>query len=93
MLRGEGARRRVRHDDIHLEPHELGGELGKTVIPTFRKAKLDDDILALDVTQVAQSRPECIDARGPCRRRGHSQKPNPRDRRSRLLGEPTKRRG
>ena len=26
-LRGEGARYRVRHDDIHLEPDELGGEL------------------------------------------------------------------
>ena len=33
---------------------------------------------------------ECIDARGPCRGRGHSQKPNPRNGRARLLGEPTK---
>ena len=88
LLRGEGARCRVRHDDIHLEPDELGGELGKTVILTFGEAKLDDDILALDVTQVAQSRPECIDAGGPCRGRGHSQKPDPRDGRGRLLGEP-----
>ena len=92
LLRGEGARCRVRHDDIHLEPDELGGELGKTVVLTFGKAKLDDDILALDVTQVAQSRPECIDAGGPCRGRGHSQKPDPRDGRGRLLGEPRERR-
>ena len=87
LLRGEGARHRVRHDDIHLEPDELGGELGKTVILTLGKAKLDGDILALDVTQVAQSRPECIDARGPRRGRGHSQKPDARDGRGRLLGE------
>ena len=87
LLRGEGARHRMRHDDIHLEPDEFGGELGKTVILAFGKAKLDDDILALDVSQVAQSRPECIDAWGPCRGRGHPQKPDPRDDRGRLLRE------
>ena len=81
----------MRHDDIHLEPDELGGELGKAVVLTFGKAKLDDDVLALDVTQIAQSRPECIDAGGPCRGRGHSQKPDPRNV-ARLLSEPRQRR-
>jgi len=92
LLRGEGARCRVRHDDIHLEPDKLSGELGKSVILTFGKAELDDYILALDVTEVAQSRPECIDPGHPCRVRGHSQKTDPRDGRARLLGEPRERR-
>ena len=92
LLRGEGARYRVGHDDIHLEPDELGGELGKTLKLTLSIAKLDDDILALDITQVAQSRPERFDTGGPCRGRGDSQKPDPGDGRSRLLGESRERR-
>ncbi len=77
----------MRDDHIHLEPDELGGELVQTVVPAFGKAKLDDDIPALDVAQVAQSRPQRIDARGPRRGRGHAEKPDPGNGRGRLLGD------
>ena len=86
LLRGEGARDRVRHDDIDLEPNELGRECGKTIVLTFCKAILDDDVLAIDVTQVAKSRSKGIDAGGPCCRRGHAQEPDPRDGRAPAAG-------
>ena len=59
---------------------------GKTIVLTFRKAKLEGDILALNISQVAQPRPECVDARGPRRGSGHSQEPDPWDSPG-LLGE------
>ena len=50
----------VGHDDVDLEPHQLGRELGKPVVLALRPAELDDEVLALDVAELAQARPECL---------------------------------
>ena len=77
----------MRDDDVHLEPDELRGELGEAVVLPLGKAKFDGDVPAFDVAQVAQSLPECIDARGPRRSRGHTEKPDAWNTLGRRLGE------
>ncbi len=67
----------MRHDDIDIETNELRRELGKTVVLTVRPAKLDGYVLALHVTEVAQSRPERFDAGGPSRCGGCTQEGDP----------------
>jgi hypothetical protein len=47
LLGCHGWWRRPRHDDIHLEPDQLGRELGQPVEPTLRKTIVDNDVLAL----------------------------------------------
>ncbi len=42
-LGGLNRRLAQRDDDVHLEPHQLAGQLGKTVEPAIRESPLDDD--------------------------------------------------
>ena len=42
------------HDDVHLEPHQLGRERGKPLVLSVREPALDHDVPALDVAELAQ---------------------------------------
>src|SRR5262245_8979791 len=43
-----------RNDDIHLEPDELGCDIDVTFATSFRPAVFDRDVLARDITGLAQ---------------------------------------
>src|SRR5271154_5408866 len=63
-----------RHDDIHLEPNELGCELGKAFLAPLAPAILDRYGVALDPTEFVQSQHEGVGPRAPARLRGRTQK-------------------
>ena len=44
----------ARHDDVDLEAHQLGGEVGEPFGAPARQAPLDGDILALHIPELAQ---------------------------------------
>ena len=54
MLGSKGRERPAGHDDVHLEPEQLGREVGEPLGLPLRISILDDDVLALDVAEVAQ---------------------------------------
>src|SRR5262249_1921829 len=41
--------------DVHLQPYQLGYEIGVSIEPSFGKATLDDDVLAFDKSALTQS--------------------------------------
>jgi hypothetical protein len=47
-----------RHDDVHLEPNQLGRQVGEPLVPPLRIPVLNDEVLALDVVELAQTLPE-----------------------------------
>ena len=51
-----------RDDDVHLETHQLGSELGQPIDLSVCRAPLDDDVLTLDIPKLAQTLAECLDA-------------------------------
>jgi hypothetical protein len=57
-----------RYDDVHLEPHQLGRQVGQPVDPTLRKSIVDDNILALNPPEFAQLLPERVEQGRPIRR-------------------------
>jgi hypothetical protein len=61
-------------EHVHALPHKVGGHLGEALTVAFRPAILEEDVLALDVTQASQAiRKRHDDVRSRCRRRGHQQ--------------------
>jgi len=50
--------RRAGINDVHLEPHQLGNEVGNALVPVLRIAPLNDEVAALDVAEVMQTLPE-----------------------------------
>ena len=54
----------LRDDDVDFEMNQLGREVGEPLILPLRTSVLDDDVLALDLTELAQPLPECLDAPG-----------------------------
>src|SRR5262249_22989404 len=46
------------HNHIHLEPDQLGREVGEPLLTPLRRAVLNDEVLALDIPEVAQFLPE-----------------------------------
>jgi hypothetical protein len=56
-LAGSNHGRRRREDDVDVHAHQFGREL-RQLLYRLRPAKLDDDVLALDVAEVAQARPQ-----------------------------------
>ena len=58
VLRCQGCRRRRRYEDVHLEPDQLGREIGQPVESALRPSILDDDVLALDPPELTQPLPE-----------------------------------
>jgi hypothetical protein len=49
-----------RHEDINVEPDELGSELREALVSTVRPSLLEGDALAFHVAEVAKSLPEDI---------------------------------
>jgi hypothetical protein len=61
-------------EHVHVLPHQVGGHLGEAVEVAFRPAILEEDVLALDVTQFSQAiRKRRDDVCGRRRCRGHQQ--------------------
>src|SRR5262249_39731750 len=60
VLGGHGSWRRRGYDDVHLEPDQLGREVGQPVKPTLRKSIVDDDVLAFNPPELAQPLPERV---------------------------------
>ena len=58
VLGGNGWGRRRRDDDVHLEPHQLGGKRGQPVKPALRKSVFDDDVLSFRPPVHAEPFPE-----------------------------------
>ena len=52
LVRGLDHSRRRGEDDIDLHAHQLGRKF-RQLFDCFRPAELDDDVLALDITEVA----------------------------------------
>ena len=53
LLRGERTRRRGRDKNVDLETDQLGRERRKSLGSALRVADLQDDVAALDVTEVS----------------------------------------
>ena len=51
-----------RDDDIHVETHELGREVGQAVEFSLRLSILNDNVFTLHLAKLAQTLPECLAA-------------------------------
>ncbi len=76
VLGREGGRGSRRHDHVHLEGHELGGERGKALHLALRPPILDRDGSSLRVTAVTQFLPKGIEAWVRVRRAAGTEKPD-----------------
>src|SRR5215510_3248126 len=52
-------------DQVHLEPDQLGRQVGQPVDPTLRISIVDDNILALNPSELAQPLPERVEQGRP----------------------------
>jgi hypothetical protein len=52
--------RRRRNDYINLETDQLSREIGQSLGLGFTRAKLQDDVLAFDVSELAQTSPKSL---------------------------------
>ena len=68
-----------RHDDVHLEPDQLGREVGQPLEPALRKSILDDDVLALDLAELPQALPERVEYGAAAGRMSRDQNADPRN--------------
>src|SRR5262249_57074126 len=89
---GKGAGRTRRHDDVDLEPDQLGRKLREAIFVPLRPAVLDGDALALDVAEIAESLAERLEDLWLQRRRGGAEVPDARQS-PRLLRPSDARRG
>src|SRR5262245_42334347 len=91
-----GCRRRLRprrcDDEVHLEPDQLGRQVGQPVDPTFRISIVDDNILALNPPELAQPLPKCVEQGRPIGRGRQTKKTYP-GQPSHLLSPGSARRG
>ena len=53
--------RRRGYDDVHLEPDQLGREIGQPVVLILRKSIVDDNVLPFKPPELAQPLPERLD--------------------------------
>ena len=68
----------TRYDEVHLEPDQLGRQVGQPVDPTLRISIVDDNILALNPPELAQPLPERVEQGRPIGRGRHPKKTYPR---------------
>src|SRR5499426_197747 len=91
-----GCRRYLRprrcDDEVHLEPDQLGRQVGQPVDPILRISIVDDDILALNPPELAQPLPERVEQGRPIGTGREAKKTYPRHL-SRLLRVGGERRG
>jgi hypothetical protein len=81
-----------RYDEGHLEPDQLGRQVGQPVDPTLRISIVDANILALNPPELAQPLPERVEQGRPIGRGRQAKKTYPRHL-SRLLRVGRERRG
>jgi hypothetical protein len=67
--------RRHGEDHIDIHPHEFGCELGQ-LLDAFHPAEAKDNVLPLDVTEVAQAPLQRVHPARPCRSGPEIQKPD-----------------
>src|SRR5207302_9153262 len=67
-----------RYDEVHLEPDQLGRQVGQPVDPTLRISIVDDNILALNPPELAQPLPERVEQGRPVGRGRHCKETYPR---------------
>ena len=67
-----------RYDEVHLEPDQLGRQVGQPVDPTLRISIVDDNILALNPPELAQPLPERVEQVRPIGRGRQAKKTYPR---------------
>ena len=58
VLGCQGCRRWRRRDDVHLEPDQLVREVAQPIVLPLRISVIDDDVLTLDPSVLAQPLPE-----------------------------------
>ena len=54
----------VSNDDVYLETHQLSGQRGEATRFSLCSSPLNDDVLSLDISKLAQTLPECLVASG-----------------------------
>jgi hypothetical protein len=87
LLRGTCSLRPMGHDGVNPETNQFGRQLGQPVILFFCPTVFDDEVLALDVAQLAQAGPQRFQpACDACDRR-RTEEPDPGDLRRLLLSE------
>jgi energy-coupling factor transporter ATP-binding protein EcfA2 len=67
-----------RYDEVHLEPDQLGRQVGQPVDPILRISIVDDNILALNPPELAQPLPERVEQGRPIGRGRQAKKTYPR---------------
>src|SRR6266849_1170887 len=79
LLGGESRGCSPGHDDVHVEPNELGREVRQPLVSPLRVSLLECNALSFHVAEIAQAYPERLP-----RRRVGGEQPDPWDRRRRL---------
>jgi hypothetical protein len=79
FLAARGIRSDRRHDDVDLQPNQVGHQPRGPIVPTVSIARLDRDVLALDPAEVAETSPETLVPRQALRRGIGRQKAYPID--------------
>jgi hypothetical protein len=75
---GMGRLRRPRHDDVDLEAHQLGRQLGEPLVSPIGVSALDAEVPALHVPELAQPLEERVPQARPGRgRRGRAEEADP----------------
>src|SRR5262249_16748019 len=75
LLRRGDCRSR-RHNDIHLEPHELIGNRGVALFAPLRPAIFDSDCSTFDPAKLVQPLHKSSDPRAPSRKSSCAEKPD-----------------
>jgi hypothetical protein len=70
------------HDDINLEPDQLGGDVGQAAVVLYGRSVFEDDVLAFDPAPLAEALAERFQER---RLIGRAYPQEPNSRRLRLL--------
>src|SRR5476649_2265616 len=69
----------IRHDDVNFGRDKFSGQSGKPVTVSVREAKLNLEVLAFDVAQVAKARAKFVDRTSALGRRPEIKIPDPRN--------------
>ena len=54
----------MRDNQVHIGANQFSRQFGKSFVAPLRPAVLDGDVRALDITEIAQTLPECLDTGG-----------------------------
>jgi hypothetical protein len=65
------------YEHVDVELHQLGCELRETVVPTLGPSIMDDDVLVLLVSALAQTSSQAVNLASILRVREHAEKADP----------------